>query len=107
MIVNVEEQHYRWKGVRGNLHPAGDEPLPFLEPHRKLLERNTPLIVRNLGTQPDFPLSNFPVLAREGVASLAAFPFRIEHALDGVLVVGFRKDRAVGWWCCRLAAKAS
>ena len=96
MMVNVDDQEYRWKGVRGNLHPAGSDPLPFLEPHRKLLERNTPVMIKNLGAHPDFPLNNFPILAREGVASLAAFPFRLEHALDGVLVVGFRKDRAVG-----------
>ena len=104
MMVNMEEQFYHWKGVRGNLHAVEDTPFPLKDVHRELLEKRGPATIRNLGSNRDFPLHDLPVLAREGVVTIASFPFRLEHKLEGVLIVGFRRDRSIGERETRLLA---
>lgn len=91
ILVNREDQTYTWRGVWGNRAPVADRPLPLLDVHRELLEKAGPVVLTADQAGPVAWGERFPVAAREGLATIAVFPFGIHKGLNGVVVIGFRQ----------------
>ena len=93
-VVLIEDStRYRWRGIKGNRSQIENRYHAMQPSHKAIFMSPMPRVVRFFDTNPDFPTSDFPVLAAEGAQTIAVFPFRIKEGLGGVLVVGFRKDR--------------
>lgn len=93
VILAQESRMYRWRGVKGNRVPVEGRYRSMKKSHKNLFDSGKPLVLNDLGKRTDFPIADFPVLASEGLSTVAIFPFRIKENHEGVLAVGFRADR--------------
>jgi len=92
ILINEDRQTYDWRGIRGNIHPAPANLMPLRELPQSLMEQKGPILFYDVDTETGMSVRNVPALENENLAIIAGFPFHIKKNLEGVLVVGFRRE---------------
>ncbi|MEX2117367.1 MAG: PAS domain S-box protein [Bacteroidota bacterium] len=92
ILINEDRQTYAWRGIRGNVQPVPTDFLPLKELPQSLMEQKSPILFYDVDTETGLSVRNFPALENENLVIIAGFPFHIKEDLEGVLLVGFRKE---------------
>ncbi|MBM4160882.1 MAG: PAS domain S-box protein [Ignavibacteria bacterium] len=94
VMVDLPTNLARWSAVKGNMAPIRDEPFQLGEPHWKIIQKREPVLLQDLGTNPEFSPQDFPTLASESIVSATAFPLIVDNEIRGELVVGYRQHHS-------------
>ncbi|MEX2190272.1 MAG: PAS domain S-box protein [Bacteroidota bacterium] len=92
ILINEDRQSYAWRGIRGNIHPVPTDFMPLKELPQSLMEQKGPIQFYDVDPETGMSVRNFPALENENLVIIAGFPFHIKEDLEGVLLVGFRKE---------------
>jgi two-component system, NtrC family, sensor kinase len=91
---SIENSTVTWRTMSGSrAHPLEAEivgPLSYL--FAKCATGAEMITLEGIGTSPDLPAENFPVLSTEGVRDAALVPLCAQGEVLGALVVGFRSE---------------
>jgi PAS domain S-box-containing protein len=92
ILINADRRTWAWRGVKGNLHPTEQLPFDLKTLPPSLMEKKGPVQFYDVDAETGMSVRNFPALDRENLVIIAGFPFHIKEDLEGVLLVGFRKE---------------
>jgi PAS domain S-box-containing protein len=92
ILINEDRQTYAWRGIRGNIQPVPTNVVPLKDLPRSLIEQNGPVLFYDVDAETGMSVRNFPALENENLVIIAGFPFHIKENLEGILLVGFRKE---------------
>lgn len=92
MMLNLEAGQAWWRAMTGNRVSMPSEPFPLRKAHAKVVQPSEHVLMQDLGTNPDFPLEEFPTLKAEKIISGIRFPLFVEKEIRGQLIVGYRRQ---------------
>lgn len=91
-LINADKRTWAWRGVKGNIQPLSIESFPLTSLPPSLKVQKGPVQFFDVDEETGMSVRNFPGLTRENLVIIAGFPFHIRENLEGVLLVGFRKE---------------
>jgi PAS domain S-box-containing protein len=78
--------------------------VPGLGTAGRVLQTRRPFVVENFGTNPDFPVDEFPVHQAEDAKAFFGVPLTIGARTFGAMTIGYRRLRSISARDLRLAA---
>jgi two-component system, NtrC family, sensor kinase len=95
---SLSERTVVWKAISGFRSRAVEEQDIVMPLRGNFFERiavaNEPVIVEGIGVNDEFPASDFPMHAPEGVRHVAVAPLKARGETLGVLAVGYRAEHS-------------
>lgn len=93
---SLADKIVRWKATSGFLSRAGSDDEIIVTIRGNFLERAARaeefMVINGIGLRDEFPVTDFPLHAPEGVRDLAVVPLKARGETLGALVVGFRSE---------------
>jgi PAS domain S-box-containing protein len=91
LMVDLETNLGQWRAVTGNRVPLPSEPIRLAKAHAEIVRSNQHVVMKDIGTNPDFPVKQFPPFEEERILSAVRFPLFVEKEIRGQLVIGYRR----------------
>lgn len=91
MLVDFATNIARWRAMKGNEHPLPQESFTLQGIHAEVARSKEPLVIQDVGSNPRFPVEEFPPFKAERIVSAARFPLVVDSEIRGELVIGFRQ----------------
>lgn len=91
-MVDLDTNHARWRAMMGNRFPMPNEPYRLGKAHADVVRSKDHVVMKDLGSNTEFPLEEFPAFMEEKIISAIRFPLFVEKEIKGELVVGYRRQ---------------
>jgi PAS domain S-box-containing protein len=91
LLFDEQHLHMQWNSICGNTLQHTAEMFSPNETLRDILKNEEPLIIQNLNTNTQYPLSRLSIVGEEKLISTAWLPLNVEGKRRGMLVVGYRQ----------------
>lgn len=91
MLVDLATSVARWRAMKGNEVPLPSESFRLKGVHAEVARSKEPLVIQDFGSNPRFPVEEFPPFKAERIVSATRFPLVVDREIRGQLVIGYRQ----------------